>query len=680
MEPEDTGSDLQNQIDALEANISGGAQAARGRGGKDDVAAVLRPIDGTGTNPDYPDWGAVGQTLLRLADARYVDGIGEMMNGLPNPREISNAVARQTENEPNSFGLSDLFWAWGQFIDHDLDLTESGETTYAPIPIPVGDPHFDPQGLGEAVIPFFRVDPVHDTGVTEVRAFENEITSFLDASMVYGSDAETAAALRTDGGKLLLDDQGLLIETSDGGVLAGDVRAAENVALTSLHTLFAREHNRIVDELAAENSDLTGDELFNAARQRVEAEIQAITFNEFLPLLVGKKAIEKYDGYDPEVNPGISVEFSTAAFRFGHTLLSSEIQRLNEDGSVIAAGNLSLSDAFFSPGLIAANGGIDPILRGLADGTAQEIDTHVVEDIRSFLFGAPGSGGLDLASLNIQRGRDLGVASYNDLREALGLARAEDFADITSDSDVATQLAEVYGDVDLVDAWIGGLAEDPHADGVIGETFATIIIDQFLRIRDGDPYWSQAGGLPKDEVKDLWGTTLADVIEANTDVDAVQDNAFLSYDRVSGTGADDVLTGSNGRDLLLGLAGDDRLDGGRGDDQLEGGDGADALNGGAGKDILNGGAGNDVLTGGAGKDKFNFTGSFGNDTINDFGTDARNADRIGVETDLFDTVDALFAAAEQVGDDVELDFGDTGSITLADTSLSNLGQDDFYLI
>ncbi|MCV0424366.1 MAG: peroxidase [Roseibium sp.] len=680
MEPEDTGSNLQNQIDALQANIAGEDQAPRGRGRKDDVVTVARPVDGAGTNPDYPDWGAVGQTLLRLADARYADGIGEMMNGLPNPRDISNAVSQQSEDEPNSFGLSDLFWAWGQFIDHDLDLTEAGETTYEPIPVPVGDPFFDPQGLGEAVIPFFRVDPVHDSGVTDTRSYENEITSFLDASMVYGSDIATAASLRTDGGKLLLDDQGFLIETGEGGVLAGDIRAAENVALTSLHTLFAREHNRIVDELAAENPDLTDDELFAAARQRVEAEIQAITFNEFLPLLVGKKAIEKYDGYDEEVNPGISVEFSTAAFRFGHTLLSSEIQRLNEDGSVIAAGNLALADAFFSPEQISENGGIDPILRGLADGTAQEIDTQVVEDVRSFLFGAPGSGGLDLASLNIQRGRDLGVASYNDLREALGLARAQDFSDITSDSELAAQLADVYGDVDLVDAWIGGLAEDPYADGVIGETFATIIIDQFMRIRDGDPYWSQAGGLAKDEVRDLWGTTLADIIEANTEVDTVQDNAFLSYDRVSGTGSNDVLMGSDGRDLLLGLAGDDELLGGRGDDQLEGGDGNDELIGGAGRDVLDGGSGNDQLTGGTGKDRFSFVGTFGDDTISDFGTDARNADRIGIETDLFETVDELFAAAEQVGSDVILDFEEAGSITLANTSLSSLGQDDFLLI
>lgn len=680
MEPVGSDKALQRQKDALQENIEAINGASRSKGGSDTVFGPARPVDGIGSNPENVDWGSAGQTLLRLAEARYDDDIGAMVEDLPGARAISNAVVQQTDVEPNSFGLSDLFWAWGQFIDHDLDLTEAGHTEYYEIAVPEGDPFFDPDGTGEAVIPFFRVDPVDGSGGTEVRAYENEITSFLDASMVYGSDAETAASLRTDGGKLLLDENGLVIEIGDGSVLAGDVRAGENVALTSLHTLFAREHNRLVDELAVEHPELTDEELFTAARQRVEAEIQAITFNEFLPLLVGKDAISKYEGYDPEVNPGIAVEFSTAAFRFGHTMLSSQIQRLNEDGTVIAAGNLALADAFFSPGEIAENGGIDPILRGLADGTAQEIDTHIVEDVRSFLFGPPGSGGLDLASLNIQRGRDLGVASYNDLREAMGLARAEDFSDITSDSGLAAQLADIYGDVDLVDAWIGGLAEDPHGNGVIGELFATIIIDQFLRLRDGDPYWSQALGLPKDEIRDLWDTTLADVIEANTDIGSIQDNALVSYDRIAGDEDDNVLNGSEGRDLLLGLAGNDTLSGGRGNDQLEGGDGDDTLTGGSGKDSLYGDAGNDTLTGGSGSDKFSFSGVFGDNTITDFDTGKRKGDRLEFETDLFENPDALLSTAEQIGSDVFIDFGDAGSVTLTGVDLNSLRQDDFHLV
>ncbi len=615
-----------------------GRKPDRPDGPDNDAATIVsRVVDGSGTNEEQSQWGAVRQQLLRMAPADFEDSIGEMVADRPNARAISNAVARQTEDEPNSSGVSDFFWAWGQFIDHDLDLTEAaagGED--ASIVAPFGDEI--------AVIPFTRVGQYDGTGVDSAREYENEITAYMDASMVYGSNAETAAALR-DGAYMLLETDGLLVET-ETGVLAGDVRAAENIALTSLHTLFAREHNRWVDELAARNPDLTDDELFDAARMRVEAEIQAITYNDWLPVLLGEGAIEDYQGYDQTVNPGISVEFSTAAFRFGHTLLSSNLSRLDEDGSDISAGAFALKDAFFNPAEIGANGGIDPILRGLGDQTAQELDTHVVEDVRSFLFAEGSAFGLDLAALNIQRGRDLGVPAYNDLREALGLARAETFDDITSDADLADVLAGIYGSVDLVDAWVGGLAEDAHGDGMVGELFATIIIDQFQRIRDGDALWSEAGQFEHGALRELWDTTLADVIEANTDVDAIQENVFFAYDRQAGTEGADDLTGADGSDLLLGLAGDDTLNGGAGDDQLEGGLGADT---------------------------YVFTGEFGHDIIGDWDRD--DFVMIDLSGDTSGSRATSLPPLEQRGDDVVLEISDASSITWLDTEVRHLDND-----
>lgn len=680
----------------------GGAGGRSGRGGRghhhgpgqDDpvVVAEARPVDGAGSNETYLDWGATGQTLLRLAEADFDDGIGTLAEAdRPNPREISNAVAEQEGDEPSSFGISDLFWVWGQFIDHDIDLTEAGETEYEPIAVPLGDPAFDPDGEGGAFIPFFRVDPVEGSGETTPREYPNEITSYLDASMVYGSDEETAAALRGADGTLLLDESGFLVETEDG-VLAGDVRAAENVALTSLHTLFAREHNWWVEKLAARDPELTDDELYQAARQRVEATIQAVTFNEFLPILLGEEAIEPYEGYDPEVNPGISVEFSTAAYRFGHSLLSAYIVRLEENGETIDAGNLALRDAFFSPDEITENGGIAPLLRGLAGSTAQELDTQVVEDVRSFLFGDPGDGGLDLAAINIQRGRDLGVASYNDLREALGLERAESFADVTSDVALAQALEDLYGDVDLLDAWVGGLAEDPHADGLLGELFYTVVLDQFLRIRDGDPFWSEGSELPQGELDKLWSTSLADIIERNGDVETVQDQVFYAYERQGGSEGDDVLEGGEERDLLIGLEGDDSLSGGAGEDQLEGDAGGDHLEGGAGDDLLRGGKGADILIGGAGDDElsgdqgpdrfvFNLSEDSGNDVILDFGAgDVLVLAELLADFDSLAELDSLLGQAEGFGvsqsggnnSDVTVTFGQGGG----SATLVGIGEGD----
>lgn len=654
------------------------------------VAALeTRSIDGSSSHETNIDWGSVGQQMLRLTDANYTDGIGSVATDLPNARAISNAVAQQTEDMPNSFGLSDMFWVWGQFIDHDITLTGSEGFEFAPVVVPAGDSDFDPTGTGDAIIPFTRAGFVDGTGATSARQYSNEITAFIDASMVYGSDAETAASLRGGGGTLLLTDNNLLIETETGGVLAGEVRAAENVALTSMHTLFAREHNLWVDRLARQDPSMSSDELYDAARVIIEAEIQAITYSEFLPLLLGEDAITDYAGYNPDVNPGISIEFATAAFRFGHSLLSSSIQRLDRDGDTIAAGNLSLSEAFFNPSEIAENGGIAPLLRGLADGMAQELDTHIVEDVRSFLFGAPGSGGLDLAALNIERGRDLGVASYNDLREALGLQRATNFSDITSDATLAAQLASVYGSVDQVDAWIGGLAEDPSGSGIVGELFATILLDQFLRLRDGDPFWSQGLDLPQAQIDALWSTTLADVIERNTDIRSIQDNVMLAYDRLGGTNRDDALVGSEERDLILGNRGNDVLDGAGGDDQLEGQDGNDVLfgqagndllYGGDGTDVLVGGSGNDTLEGGRGSDAFVFDGAFGSDTATDFSTSNRNGDILQIGVTGFSSSADILAVAADTDAGAVFSFSDSLSITLLGVSVSQLDVSDIQII
>ncbi len=656
------------------AATQGGGQGGGGQGGQGQPEPIqVRPIDGSGSNASESDWGAAGQTLLRLGPAAYDDGLGAMVTDRPEPRTISNEVVQQDEEMPSSFGVSNFLWAWGQFIDHDLDLTEAGETEFAPIVVPVGDPWFDPDGTGGAFVPFTRVDPLDGSGITSPRAYENQITSFLDASMVYGSDAETAAALRDGGGRLLIGDDGMLPLADESNLLAGDVRAAENVALSSLHTLFVREHNRWVEILEEEHPGWSDDDLYHAARQRVEAEIQAITFNDFLPVLVGEQAIAAYQGYDETVNPGISVEFSTAAYRFGHSLLSATIEQQNEDGSTVAEGDLALRDAFFNPAALAETG-IDPILRGLASSKAQELDPQVVEDVRSFLFGQPGAGGLDLAAINIQRGRDLGVPSYNDLREALGLERAEDFSDITSNAERAQALASVYGEVDLVDAWVGGLAEDP-AGGLLGETFALIVIDQFERLRDGDPYWSEAGGLGQKELEALWETGLADIIEANSGVGTIQDNIFFAYERMSGDAEANEMVGDagsllmlgfEGNDILMGMRGDDQIDGGANRDRLKGGAGDDVLDGGAGIDRLIGGRGDDLLEGGLGKDLFVFSLKSDHDRVVDF--EERDSIRIMDADEHFDLKKALV----QQGDDVLLTISEEASVLFEDMTKDEL--------
>ncbi len=501
-----------------------------------------RSIDGSGNNKKSPDMGAAFSDLRRLLSSDYADGISTLSGqDRPSARYISNEASAQEGSIPNPLNASDYLWQWGQFVDHDIDLTEGVDPPEpADITVPTGDLFFDPEATGAQVIEFNRSIYNPDTGlsVDDPRQQLNEITSWIDASNVYGSDEERAEALRTnDGAGKLKTSAGNLLPfntlglpnaggPSDALFVGGDVRANEQVGLTTLHTLFVREHNRLAEQFKQKHPRWDGDKIYEKTRRMVGAQMQVITYNEFLPALLGPGAISRYRGYDKRVDGGIMNMFSTAAYRFGHSALSPTLLRLDSTGAVIPEGNLPLRDAFFAPDKIIDEGGIEPILRGLAAQAHQRIDPLVIDDVRNFLFGPPGAGGFDLVSLNIQRGRDHGLPSYNDVREGLGLTRAQNFSDISSDPEIVERLSNVYQSVDDIDLWAGGLSEDPMPDAHVGELFYEIIVMQFEALRDGDRMW-YTRILSKKERREIKNTKLVDIIRRNTDIgQEIQDDVF----------------------------------------------------------------------------------------------------------------------------------------------------------
>jgi peroxidase len=486
-----------------------------------------RSFDGSGNNPFYNQAGAAETQFMRIAPQDSSRGIGGATEAnLPNAREISNAVFDQAGDTQNNKGLSDLFWVFGQFLDHDINLTlESDNHETANIPVPTGDPFFDPFNTGTQEMHFTRSNVVTDA--SGQRQQVNSITAFVDGSNIYGSSQAESDSLRSfEGGRLAESGSALLPKDENGMYQAGDIRANENAALISMHTLWMREHNRVADGLAAENPEWNDETIFQEARKEVIASLQAVTYNEFIPAMIGENTLDDYQGYNPHVNPQISETFATAAYRFGHTMLSPEIQRVDADGNEVAEGHLSLRDAFFQPQHIE-QGGIDSVLRGVAGNTAQAVDAQLIDDVRNFLFGPPGAGGLDLASLNIQRGRDHELPSYNDLREAMGLRKIESFDDPIFQGDTGQRLASVYDNTDQIDAWVGGLAEQQHGDSALGETMTYVLKDQFERLRDGDRFFfeNQFSGQKLEELNNL---TFADIIERNTDIENLQENVFYA--------------------------------------------------------------------------------------------------------------------------------------------------------
>jgi len=502
------------------------------------------PIDGKGNNRRSLTWGMAGQTLLRVLPQipNREPGNAAAAN-LPNPRKVSNVVVSQTNNQTvNSKGLSDILWMWGQFLDHDLDLVATNvPVEEANIPVPVGDTTFDPNGTGIVNLLFFRSNYVLDANGK--RQHPNNITSFIDASNVYGSDAAGANYLRTlSGGKMKLDAQGLLPKNPEGLYQAGDERVNENIGLTAMHTLWVREHNRLADAIACKHADWSDERIYQEARRIVAAEIQAITYNEFLPALLGKNRLpgywkysaanpKQFPGYQPNIRPDVSNAFAAATFRLGHTLLSPTLLRLNENGTVIPQGNVRLRDAFFQPGKVS-EAGISPIFRGFASQTAQAVDPMIIDDVRNFLFP---QGGLDLASVNIQRGRDHGLPGYNDARASLGLPRITSFNHPIWRAGFGQKLEQVYRHPDQVDLWVGGLAEKESGEALVGETMVSILLDQFSRLRQGDRFWyeNQFFGKQLTELHDL---RLSDVIKRNTDIVNIQPDVFKAQIRGAANG------------------------------------------------------------------------------------------------------------------------------------------------
>jgi peroxidase len=502
----------------------------------------IEPLDGNGNNLANPEWGSANSNFLRLSPVDYEDGIISPAGAdRPSARVISNTFSASPEDGVlNDRDFTAFVYAWGQFLDHDINLTETASPKEAlPIVVPSGDAWFDPSSSGTMTIPMSRSRYDLTLSADQTRQQVNSITAFIDGSQIYGVDAQRAAALREfSGGRMKTSDGNLLPFNADGLpnandahlvedtklFLAGDVRANENPELLSLHILFVREHNRIANRAAQRHPEWTDEQLYQHARRMVIAELQKITFEEFLPAILGANAMPRYQGYQADVNPGIATEFSTAAFRVGHSMLGDDIEFLDNDGEETRDA-MGLRDSFFNPGVVSETD-IDPILKYLASDNAQEIDSMVVDDVRNFLFGAPGQGGFDLASLNIQRGRDHGLADYNTVRVAYGLPRITSFDQITSDPAVQTSLASTYGNVDNIDLWIGGLAEDHLPNSSMGATFTAILVDQFSRLRDGDRFWYQTS-LSDRMLRDVEDTSLADVIRRNTELTKLQADVFF---------------------------------------------------------------------------------------------------------------------------------------------------------
>uniref|UniRef100_A0A8C4YU05 Peroxidasin n=1 Tax=Gadus morhua TaxID=8049 RepID=A0A8C4YU05_GADMO len=563
-----------------------------------------RSHDGTCNNLQHPMWGASLTAFERLLKSVYDNGFNlprgaseRAHNGyrLPLPRLVSTAMIG-TETVTPDDRYTHMLMQWGQFLDHDMDATVSALSqsrfsdgqlcttvcTNDPPCFPIQFPANDQRQLrsGARCMFFVRSSPVCGSGMTSLlmnsvypREQINQLTAYVDASNVYGNSRHESDEIRDLASQRGLLRQGIIQRTGKPLLpfatgqrtecmrdenespipcfLAGDHRANEQLGLTAMHTVWFREHNRVATELLRLNPHWDGDTIYHEARKIVGAQMQHITYSHWLPKVlgeVGMKQMGQYVGYNPNINAGILNSFATASFRFGHTLINPILYRLDQDFQPIPQGHISLHRAFFSPFRIVNEGGIDPLLRGLFGAAGKmRVSTQLLNtELTERLFSMAHAVALDLAAMNVQRGRDHGIPPYNDYRTFCNLTSAQSFEDLRNEiknPSVREKLQRLYGTPLNIDLFPALMAEDLVPGSRLGPTLMCLLSAQFKRLRDGDRFWYENPGVfSPAQLTQLKQASLSRVLCDNGDnITRIQQDVFSVAELPHGYGScDDV--------------------------------------------------------------------------------------------------------------------------------------------
>ncbi|KAG8230292.1 hypothetical protein J437_LFUL010195 [Ladona fulva] len=506
-----------------------------------------RTYDGSCNNLFHTTWGMAKTPLTRIVNPTYKDAIYEptvSVTGkeLPSAAHVS-LVLYQDIHVPDKLWTRSVM-LWGQVMAHDMSLAPSIQSDKGPIKCctpdnaqPLPKAHLHPACL-PILVPEHH--PYYSKFGVGCLNFANVVTAFLDLSVVYGSSKRLAEELRTfKGGELIT-----IFSKEAGGELlppsnekgACDVRVNLHIDLALIQTLFVRWHNELCRGLHKINPHWDDERLYQEARRINIAAYQHISYNEWLPAVLGKGKMTRFGvwrddedkfgyvyDYDEKIPPSIINGFTTATFRILHSTAVGFMEMITPDRYILDIKRLS--DTYNRPSDLVEKFVFETLLIGMVTQPMEELDEHfshekemrgaemaggkcyifllIINDIFVFqltryLFKFEHPYGMDLESIDVQRQRDHGLGKYNDYRYICGLPKAEkweDFLDVISEKNVL-KLQEIYETWDDVDL-IAGLVLENHLKGaLVGPTAHCIMIEQFYRVRRGDRFFYSNGEKP----------------------------------------------------------------------------------------------------------------------------------------------------------------------------------------
>ncbi|NXJ82003.1 DUOX2 oxidase, partial [Trogon melanurus] len=526
-------------------------------GTQESIYWEVQRYDGWYNNLLHHSRGSVGARLLRLLPANYADGVYQALQEphVPNARQLSNVVAEGPSGLPSRRNTTVLAVFFGFHVLLDiLGMEKPGcPAEFLNIHIPARDFVFDPAGTGDVVLPFQRIHWATETGQSpnSPRAQTNEVTSWLDGSSIYGPSHSWSDALRSfSGGQLASGPSGDLPRETDGRVPMwkaldpstgrggpqgiydlGSAWGNENPFVQAESIAWFRYHNHLAAALARAHPTWSDEDLFQHARKRVIATFQSIVLYEWLPTLLGRD-IPEYKGYQQHLDPSLSPEFVASAGQFLATMLPPGVYKRDPtcqfhqvpgpSGSFPA---VRLCNSYWSreespalsisPQLLQAED-VDSLLLGMSSQIAEREDNIVVEDLQDYWYGPLKYSRTDYVASWLQRGRDLGLPTYNQVRERFGLEPLQNWSDLGPhlERQVLEKVAALYANnTARLELLPGGMLE---ADSSL---FSAIILDQFVRLRDGDRFWfenTKNGLFTAEEASEIRNTTFHDILAAVT--------------------------------------------------------------------------------------------------------------------------------------------------------------------